>query len=55
VSRALAAGIPAPTAPETVAETWAWMGREGVPDPATTRAGTGMDAEAEGRLWAAAG
>jgi nucleoside-diphosphate-sugar epimerase len=55
VSRALAAGFRARPATETVADTWAWMGRAGVPDPATTRAGTGMDAEAEGRLWAAAG
>ena len=55
VSRAHAAGFRARPATETVADTWAWLGLEGVPDPATSRAGTGMDAEAEARLWAAAG
>ena len=55
VSRAHAAGFRARPATQTVADTWAWLGREGLPDPATTRAGTGMDAEAEARLWAAAG
>ncbi len=54
VSRAHAAGYRARPATETVADTWAWMRREGVPDPATTRAGTGMDGAAEERLWAAA-
>lgn len=55
VSRAHAAGFRARPGAETVADTWAWIQREGVPDPATTRGGTGMDADAEARLWAAAG
>jgi hypothetical protein len=42
-------------AKETVADTWAWLEREGAPEPATARAGTGMDAAAEQRLWDAAG
>ncbi|MGH3346891.1 MAG: NAD-dependent epimerase/dehydratase family protein [Nocardioides sp.] len=55
VSAAYAAGLVCRPATETVADTWAWLEREGAPDPATTRAGTGMDAAAEQRLWAAAG
>ena len=53
-SAAHAAGLRCRPAAETVADTWAWLQREGVPDPATRRAGTGMDADAEARLWAAA-
>ena len=55
VSAAYAAGLVCRPAKETVADTWAWLGREGAPDPATTRASTGMDAAAEQRLWSAAG
>ncbi|HYH34215.1 MAG TPA: NAD-dependent epimerase/dehydratase family protein [Nocardioides sp.] len=55
VSAAHAAGLRCRPASQTVADTWAWLQREGPPDPATTRAGTGMDAEAEARLWQAAG
>lgn len=35
---------------ETVADTWAWLQSEGLPSPATGRAGVGMDADAEARL-----
>ena len=55
VSAAYAAGLTCRPIAETVADTWAWLQREGTPDPATTRAGTGMDAAAEQRLWEAAG
>ena len=55
VSAAYAAGLVCRPATETVADTWAWLEREGVPDPATSRAGTGMDEAAEQRLWDAAG
>ncbi|WP_330865904.1 NAD-dependent epimerase/dehydratase family protein [Nocardioides sp.] len=55
VSAAYAAGLVCRPAIETVADTWAWLEREGVPDPATTRAGTGMDEAVEQRLWDAAG
>jgi 2'-hydroxyisoflavone reductase len=55
VSAAYAAGLTCRPVAETVADTWAWLQREGMPDPATMRAGTGMDAAAEQRLWAAAG
>jgi nucleoside-diphosphate-sugar epimerase len=54
VSAAYDAGLVCRPATETVVDTWAWLEREGVPDPATTRAGTGMDEAAEQRLWAAA-
>jgi 2'-hydroxyisoflavone reductase len=55
VSAAYAAGLVCRPATETVADTWAWLEREGAPDPATQRAGTGMDAAAEQRLWDASG
>ncbi len=55
VSAAYAAGLVCRPASETVVDTWAWLEREGTPDPATTRAGTGMDDAAEQRLWDAAG
>ena len=50
VSAAHRAGLRCRPIAETVADTWVWLQREGVPDPATTRAGTGMDADAEARL-----
>lgn len=50
VSAAYAAGLACRPMPDTVADTWAWLRREGTPDPATGRAGTGMDAAAEARL-----
>jgi len=40
---------------ETVVDTWDWLQREGLPAPVGSRAGTGMDAAAEKRLWEAAG
>ncbi len=54
VSAAYDAGLTCRPIAETVADTWEWLQREGTPDPATTRAGTGMDAAAEQRLWDAA-
>jgi len=54
VSAAHDAGLVCRPIAETVGHTWAWLQREGAPDPATTRAGTGMDAAAEQRLWDAA-
>jgi 2'-hydroxyisoflavone reductase len=55
VSAAYGAGLVCRPAKETVADTWSWLERERAPDPATTRAGTGMNAVAEQRLWDAAG
>jgi nucleoside-diphosphate-sugar epimerase len=52
VSAAHDAGLACRPMPETVADTWAWLQREGMPEPATGRAGTGMDADAEARLLA---
>ena len=52
VSAAYDAGLACRPMPETVADTWAWLQREGTPAPATGRAGTGMDADAEARLLA---
>lgn len=54
VGAAYAAGLRCRPVAETVADTWAWLQREGMP-PGSTRAGTGMDAAAEARLWAASG
>lgn len=55
VSAAYDAGLVCRPISDTIEDTWAWLEREGAPDPATSRAGTGMDAAAEQRLWAAAG
>jgi 2'-hydroxyisoflavone reductase len=52
VTAAYAAGLTCRPMPDTVADTWAWLQREGTPGPATGRAGTGMDAAAEQRLLA---
>jgi nucleoside-diphosphate-sugar epimerase len=52
VSAAHDAGLACRPMPETVVDTWAWLQREGMPEPATGRAGTGMDADAEARLLA---
>lgn len=51
VEAAYAAGLRCRPIAETVADTWSWLEREGLP-PGSTRAGTGMDADAEARLWA---
>lgn len=50
VSAAYDAGLSARSMADTVADTWAWLQREGTPTPATGRAGMGMDADAEARL-----
>jgi 2'-hydroxyisoflavone reductase len=52
VSAAYAAGLECRPMPETVADTWAWLQREGTPTPATSRAGARMDEAAESRLLA---
>lgn len=52
VSAAYVEGLACRPMPETVADTWAWLQREGTPTPATGRAGTAMDADAEARLLA---
>ena len=52
VEAAYDAGLRCRPMTETVADTWAWLGREGYPE-GSARAGTGMDADAEARLWAA--
>jgi len=54
VSAAYDAGLVCRPVAETIEDTWEWLEREGAPDPATSRAGTGMDAAAEQRLWDAA-
>ena len=53
VSAALAAGLSCRPIEQTVADTWAWLQREGLPERPTNRVGTPMDAAAEARLWAA--
>jgi 2'-hydroxyisoflavone reductase len=53
VEAAYAAGLRCRPVEETVADTWAWLRREGYPDSAATRGGTGLAPEAEARLWAA--
>jgi 2'-hydroxyisoflavone reductase len=53
VSAALAAGLSCRPIEETVADTWAWLQREGLPERPTNRGGGPMDAAAEARLWAA--
>ncbi len=52
VSAAYAAGLRCRPMAETVADTWAWLEDEGLPEPG--RSGTGWDAEAEARMLAAA-
>ncbi len=47
------AGLRCRPMPETVGDTWAWLQAEGYP-VGSARAGTGLDAEGEARLWAAA-
>lgn len=54
VSAAVAAGFTARPITETVADTWAWIRREGMPI-GTVRGGTGYDDAAARRLLAAAG
>ena len=46
------AGLRCRPMPETVADTWAWLQREGLPERPTNRGGGPMDAAAEARLWA---
>lgn len=54
VSAAHAAGLRCRPMEETVADTWAWLQREGTPTPPTNRAGeVGLSAEQEQRLLAA--
>jgi 2'-hydroxyisoflavone reductase len=51
VSAALAAGLRCRPMAETVADTWAWLQREGTPTPPTNRAGEiGLSADQEQRL-----
>jgi 2'-hydroxyisoflavone reductase len=53
VSAAHAAGLHCRPMEETVADTWAWLQREGTPTPPTNRAGDlGLTAVQEGRLLA---
>lgn len=49
-SAAERAGLTCRPMAESVADTWAWLRTEGLPTPATGRAGMGMDAAAEARL-----
>ena len=53
-SAALAAGLRCRPVRETVADTWAWLQREGIRVSREDRPPTGLDAAAEARLWAAA-
>lgn len=56
VRRAVAAGLRCRPVEETVADTWAWLQREGMPTPPSARAGAlGITAEQEQRLLAAGG
>ena len=52
-TKAHEAGLRCRPMPETVADTWAWLQAEGYP-VGSARAGTGLDAEGEARLWAVA-
>lgn len=52
VSRALAAGLEVRPLADTVADTWQWVRRDGMPRGAA-RGGRGFDAAGEARLWAA--
>jgi len=51
-SAAATAGLRSRPMPETVADTWAWLQREGLPERPTNRGGGPMDAAAEARLLA---
>ncbi len=53
VSAALGLGLVCRPIEETVADTWAWLQAEGVPEQTRGRPATGLGAEAEARLWAA--
>lgn len=55
VSAAYDTGLTCRPAAETVADTWAWLRREGLPEQPAGRPRTGLSPEAERRLWAAAG
>lgn len=48
------AGLRCRPVSETVAATWEWLQREGLPAQPADRPATGMDLAAEDRLWAAA-
>jgi nucleoside-diphosphate-sugar epimerase len=50
---AQAAGLVCRPMEETVADTWSWLEEEGAPPPPAARGATGLDAEAERRLWEA--
>lgn len=54
-SAAYAAGLWCRPIAETVADTWAWLQREGLPPQPADRPATGLSAAAEQRLWEAAG
>lgn len=53
VSAAYAAGLTCRPMTETVADTWAWIEREGMPSEVMQRSGTGLTEDSEARLWAA--
>ena len=48
-----AAGLVCRPMEDTVADTWSWLEEEGAPPPPAARGATGLDPEAEQRLWAA--
>ncbi len=50
-SKAYDAGLRCRPMPDTLRDTWAWLQAEGYPT-GSSRAGTGLDAEGEARLWA---
>lgn len=54
VSAAYDAGLVCRPITETVADTWAWLQREGTPEQPSGRPSSGLDAAAEQRLWDAA-
>jgi 2'-hydroxyisoflavone reductase len=54
VTAALGAGLACRPVAETVADTWAWLQREGLPEQPADRPRTGLSPEAEQRLWEAA-
>jgi 2'-hydroxyisoflavone reductase len=54
VTAALDAGLACRPVAETVADTWSWLQREGLPDQPADRPRTGLSPEAEQRLWTAA-
>lgn len=53
VTAAYDAGLRCRPVTETVADTWAWLQREGTPTQPADRPTTGLSTEAEARLWQA--